>query len=126
MKMRSLWLGIGWLGVVAALVLSLGPASPDGVDNHADKVVHLAGYATLMYWWSQLYVTPAQRMRVGAALVLLGIAIEGLQGLTPTREPDAWDMLANTIGIVMGGWIAYRSANLLQLCSRYALKPRGK
>ena len=126
MKMRSLWLGIGWLGVVAALVLSLGPATPDGAENHADKLVHLAGYATLMYWWSQLYVTLAQRMRVGAALVLLGILIEGLQGLTPTREPDAWDVLANTIGILIGGWIAYRSANLLQLCSHYAQKSRSR
>ena len=126
MKMRSLWLGVGWLGVAAALLLSLGPPTPDGTGNHADKVVHLAGYATLMYWWAQLYVTLSQRIRVGAALVLFGIAIEGLQGLTPTRDPEAWDVLANTIGIVMGGWIAYRSANLLQLCSRYALKSRGR
>ncbi len=126
MKMRSLWLGVGWLGVVTALVLSLSPATPQGPVGHADKLVHLAGYATLMFWWTQLYISFPQRVRVGAALVLLGIAIEWLQGLTPTREPDAWDMLANTIGIVLGGWLATRSANLLQLCSRHALKSRGK
>lgn len=126
MNIRSLWLAVGWLGVVAALVFSLGPATPEGTGQHIDKLVHLAGYAMLMYWWAQLYVTLQQRVRVGAALVLLGIAIEGLQGLTPTREPDGWDMLANTIGIVLGGWIAYRSGNLLKLCSRYAPSSRGK
>ena len=126
MRMRSLWLSIGWLGVVAALVLSLGPATPQGPGHQADKFVHLAGYATLMFWWAQLYVTLPQRVRLGAVLMLLSIAIEGLQGLTPTRKPDAWDVLANIIGILLGGWIAYRSANLLQLCSRYALKSRGK
>ena len=124
--MRSLWLGLGWLGIVAALVLSLGPATPQGPVEHADKLVHLAGYATLMFWWAQLYITFPQRVRLAAALVLLGIAIEWLQGFTPTREPDAWDVLANTTGIILGGWIAYRSANLLQICSRPALKSRGK
>ena len=124
--MRSLWLGLGWLGVVAALVLSLGPAAPQGPVEHADKLVHLAGYATLMFWWAQLYTAFPQRVRLAAALVLLGIAIEGLQGMTPTREPDAWDVLANTTGIVLGGWLATHSVNLLQLCSRYAFKPHGK
>lgn len=120
MSMRSLWLAVGWLGVVAALVLSLGPATPQGPGHHADKLVHFAGYAMLMYWWAQLYIRFPQRVRVGAALILLGIVIEWLQGLTPTRDPDAWDVLANTTGIMLGGWIAYRSANLLQFCSRYA------
>lgn len=124
--MRSLWVGIGWLGVFAALVLSLGPATPEGTGHHVDKLVHLAGYAMLMYWWAQLYVTLPQRVRIGAVLVLLGIVIEWLQGLTPTREPDVWDVLANITGIVFGGWIATRSANLLQLYSRYAQKSRSK
>ena len=124
--MRSLWLGVGWLGVVAALVMSLGPAAPQGSVAHADKLVHLAGYATLMFWWAQLYITFPQRVRLAAALILLGIAIEWLQGFTPTREPDAWDVLANTTGIILGGWFATHSVNLLQLCSRYAFKPRGK
>ena len=125
MNLRTVWLALGWLGVVAALVFSLGPATPQGPGHHADKLVHLTGYATLMYWWAQLYVTLPQRVRVGAALVLLGIVIEWLQGLTPTRDPDVWDVLANTVGIAMGGWIAYRSANLLQLYSRYATNSRG-
>jgi len=80
----------------------------------------------LMYWWAQLYTTPAQRVRLAIALIMFGIAIEGLQGLTPTRTPEFGDVLANTAGILIGGWIAYRSANLLQLCSRHALRVRGK
>ena len=126
MNMRTLWTSVGWFGVVAALVLSLGPATPQGPGHHTDKLMHLAGYATLMFWWAQLYLGMSERVRVGAALILLGIVIEWLQGLTPTRDPDAWDVLANTTGILLGGWIAYRSANLLQLWTRYALKSRSK
>lgn len=126
MNMHSLWLAVGWLGVVAALVFSLGPATPQGPGHHADKLVHFAGYAMLIYWWAQLYVTFPQRVRVGAALLMLGIVIEWLQGFTPSRELDVWDVLANTTGILFGGWIAYRSANLLQLCARYTPNPRGK
>ena len=124
--MRSLWLGVGWLGVVTALVMSLGPAMPQGPVEHTDKLVHLAGYATLVFWWMQLYPGLPQRVRLAAALVLLGIVIEWLQGFTPTREPDVWDALANTAGVMLGGWVATHSVNLLQLCSRYAVKSRAK
>ena len=73
---RSLWLGVGWLGIVAAFVFSLGPAStlPTAMQ-HADKLVHLASYGTLMFWWAQLYTTSRERVRLAIALVLLGILI---------------------------------------------------
>lgn len=125
--MRSLWLGMGWLAIVAAFGFSLAPTSPHGVYvPHVDKLVHLTGYATLMFWWAQLYTAFQQRVRLGMALVLLGITIEWLQGFTSTRESDAWDVLANTVGILLGGWIAYRSVNLLRIFSHYAVKTGGK
>ena len=99
-----LWKAVGWLGVAAALVLSLGhPVLDEG--GHRDKVMHLAGYAVLMFWWAQ--VVPRQRWKLAVAVILFGAAIELLQGLTPDRDPDVFDALANTGGVLLG-WLTAR------------------
>lgn len=99
-----LWRGVGWLGVAAALVLSLTPPVINE-SGHTDKVVHLTGYAVLMFWWAQIVVR--RRWRLALLVVLLGGAIELLQGLTPDRDPDVLDELANTGGVLVG-WLAAR------------------
>ena len=62
-----------------------------------------------------------------AAVVLFGIAIEGLQGLTPARQPDLLDALANSGGVLLG-WLAARLLpNLPQrLAARYATLPASR
>jgi VanZ family protein len=102
---RRAWLFIGWLGVVLALAFSLGPSLLDKDSGQADKLVHLASYATLMFWWAQLVVR--RRWRLALAVILYGILIEGLQGLTPNRQPDVLDALANSTGVLIG-WLAAR------------------
>jgi VanZ family protein len=102
---ERLWRLGGWLGVVLTLVFSLGPPALDEGGLHADKLVHLAGYAVLMFWWAQLVVR--RRWRLALAVALYGLALEGLQGLTPNRLPDAADALANTAGVLLG-WLAAR------------------
>jgi VanZ family protein len=99
-----LWKAIGWLGVATALVLSLTPPVINE-SGHSDKVVHFAGYAVLMFWWAQVLVH--QRWKLAVAVVLFGGAIELLQGLTPDRDPDVLDALANTGGVLLG-WLAAR------------------
>ena len=101
---ERLWRTVGWLGVATALVLSLTPPMLNEA-GHTDKIVHLSGYAVLMFWWAQ--VVTRQRWRLAVAVVLFGIAIELLQGLTPNRQPDVLDALANTGGVLLG-WLAAR------------------
>ena len=96
------WKTFGWLGVAAALVLSLTPPVLNET-GHTDKIVHLSGYAVLTFWWAQLVVV--RRWRLALAVVLFGGAIELLQGLTPDRDPDVLDALANTGG-ALTGWLA--------------------
>lgn len=97
-----LWKAVGWLGVATALVLSLTPPMLNEA-GHTDKIVHLSGYAVLMFWWAQVVVR--QRWKLAVAVVLFGGAIELLQGLTPDRDPDVLDALANTGGVLLG-WLA--------------------
>ncbi len=107
---RRAWLFIGWLGVVLALAFSLGPSMLDKDSGQADKLVHLASYATLMFWWAQLVVQ--RRWRLALAVILYGIAIEGLQSLTPDRQADLRDVLANTSGVLLGWFSARLLPNL--------------
>jgi len=122
---QRLWWMAGWLGVVITLIVSLMPPALDSSSGHADKIVHLLGYALLTFWWAQLITR--QRWKLAAAVVLFGIAIEGLQGLTPARQPDLLDALANSGGVLLG-WLAARLLpNLPQrLAARYATLPASR
>ena len=100
----------GWFGIALTLVFSLGPPALHEGSGHADKLVHLAGYAMLMFWWAQLVV--ARRWKLAVAVMLFGIAIELLQGVTPTRQPDLLDALANSSGVLLGWLIARLLPNL--------------
>ena len=115
---ERLWRGLGWLGVVLTLLVSLMPPALDDSSGHADKIVHLFGYALLMFWWAQLVTR--QRWKLAVAVVLFGLAIELLQGLTPARQPDALDALANSAGVLLG-WLAAR--RLPNLPARLATLP---
>ena len=105
------WRAVGWLGVALTFALSLTPPALGGDTGHADKLVHCLGYATLMYWWSQIVV--ARRAGLAVAIVALGVLIEGLQGLTPDRQPDLLDALANATGVAIGWMTATLTPNLV-------------
>ena len=107
---QRLWWMAGWLGVVITLIVSLMPPALDSSSGHADKIVHLLGYALLTFWWAQLVTR--QRWKLALAVVLFGIVIEGLQGLTPARQPDLLDALANSGGVLLGWLVAGLLPNL--------------
>jgi len=107
-----IWRALGWFGVLITLIASLTPPLLNESGAHTDKIVHLTGYAVLMFWWAQLVIQ--KRWQLAMYVVLFGIAIEGLQGLTPDRQPDVFDALANICGVLLG-WLAARfSPNLPQ------------
>ena len=108
--LERLWRIGGWAGVIITLVLSLMPPTLGGNETQIDKLAHLSGYAVLMFWWAQLVIY--QRGKLAVAIVLFGIAIELLQGLTPDRLPDLLDALANTGGVLFGWIIARHTPNL--------------
>ena len=117
----QLWKALGWLGIVVALVLSLTPPLVND-GGHSDKIVHLSGYAVLMFWWAQIVVH--RRWRLALAVVLFGIAIELLQGLTPDRQPDVFDVLANTGGVLLGWLVAWILPNLPTLLALLPARQR--
>jgi VanZ family protein len=104
MAYRPYWVSLGWALVLLVIVFSLMPSPPDSGVAQGDKIGHLLAYLGLMAWWGQL------RARPGLLLILflvMGAVLEGLQGLTPAREPSLQDMAANGAGALLG-WLATR------------------
>ncbi len=112
--LRPAWLTVGWLLVVLVVYLSLKPGwLPLDVLDRGELhrlsygVAHVLAYGTLMLWFLQLYPV-SRRPWIALALLALGVALEGLQGLMADREPSVVDAVANTIGIGLG-WVLGRT-----------------
>lgn len=96
--------------IVAAawlVVLVFGSIAPGDTEQiqpayiFGDFVLHAFGYfgLTVLFVFSQ-----RQPKLVASAIVaaVIGIALEGVQGLTADRTPQVMDALANTVGAAVG------------------------
>jgi VanZ family protein len=119
-----LWAGV-WVLMIAAVVTgSLVPSDelPRMLFPGADKLQHMAGYATLSGYAVMLFASRRGRGMAAVGLVLLGVLIEGAQSaLTTSRQADPMDMLANLLGVGLGqalaatgvaGWLLRLDARL--------------
>ena len=93
-------LAAGWL-----VVLILGSIAPaDDVESaylFGDFVLHAFGYFGL----TVLFVFSQRQPKIWISAIvamILGIALEGVQGLTPDRAMQASDALANAVGALTG------------------------
>lgn len=94
--------------IVSSLVklgkISVGNFSP------TDKLLHLAAYFGLIFLWKLYFILRnssnsgyrSNLFKLAAIAVVFGMLIEVLQGvLTSYREPDWYDILANSTGILL-------------------------
>jgi VanZ family protein len=105
------FLRLAAIGVTCAIwVLSLMPLNQTAVPG-GDKLHHLLAYAGLMLVWrlATPHTTVRTQIKLAILFMLMGLAIEFAQGLTPYRFFEWADALANAIG-VLAGWAL---ANLL-------------
>jgi len=103
------------VGVVLGASLMPAPAVQLVFGALNDKLEHAAAYAGLMAWFGGMF-RRASQLWIGVALVALGGVIEVLQGLTPTRTPDVLDLLADTVGVLIG--LALSLTILARWCQR--------
>ena len=102
-----LWLGVWVFGWALCIALSLLPPIELGAPPDSDKLGHFLAYFTLMAWAVMLFQGWRARVLVAGALILLGLGLEFAQAmLTTTRQGDARDMLANTLGVLAGLGVA--------------------
>ncbi len=127
LKLKNLWLTIGWLLLIAIVYVSLTPTPPDPEFKINDKVLHFAMYFVLTIWFVQIYSSP-RRLAVYALLFFaIGIVLELGQGLSDQRSTSLLDALANGAGILTGLVLAFTPVGLtLGLIERllFARRPR--
>lgn len=104
LRLRPLWVSLGWAMVVLIVCFSLVPRPPEVAPQLGDKAHHLLAYFGLMFWFGQLH---ARRLPVALGCLGLGLSLEWLQGLTGYRTASGLDMLANTAGVLLA-WTAVR------------------
>jgi len=106
--LRNIWLVLGWLWIVVVFYVSLMPNPPEPVNFHGvDKLEHALTYTMLMLWFCQVVVQKFSRVYLMLALVVMGVGIEILQGLSGYRYFEYADMLANTAGVLVGFGLAH-------------------
>lgn len=99
-----LWAGLWMLAIACVVIGSLLPArdlpeAPPGFD----KIEHFVAYAALAAGAVQLFARRLSWGFVCVMLVLMGIGLEYLQAqMGLGRMLDRQDVLANTIGVLIG------------------------
>lgn len=108
LRFQRVWLCIGILLLLLVLVGSVIPipAPVRSIMLH-DKVAHTLAYAGLMGWFAQIFRHDLTRLILVVGLVMMGVGIEFLQGMTGSRQFDVLDMVANTSGVVLAWGLAY-------------------
>ncbi len=95
----------GVIIVVAIWVLSLLPLK-EAVLPGGDKLHHFVAYGSMMFVWiiSLTPQTQRQQISLAALFIVMGIAVEFVQGVVPYRFFSWADALANTGGVLLG-WL---------------------
>ena len=101
LKYPRIWFGVAYVTLILVAVLSLMPV-PETAVNVSDKVMHFVVYFILSAGFMVLVRQQSNIVKVAIGLVLYGVALEFLQGLTGYRMMEFLDMVANSSGVVAG------------------------
>ena len=117
----------GLVLLAAGLVTALSPGLPIGGGMFSDKFLHAAAFLFFMLWFGGVF-EPRFAPLLVVGLSLYGLLIELLQSLTPTRQAEFRDLVADVAGVLLG-WIL-SAAGLSGWCAKLEswflrLKPRA-
>ena len=110
--LRTFYQGLFLIGLIAVIALSVIPSALYPDMNVSDKLGHMAAYTALALVGGLAFRGRSANWLLPAALVLLGMGLEGVQAFVPGRTPSGYDILANVIGIALGT-AAVISTNLI-------------
>jgi len=97
---------VGALGLAALVYLSLTPL-PHHVVHVAegDKLEHIAAFACIQLWFSQLYSAPSHRRLLLVVFLTLALGLEVGQRLIGGYPQLEWgDVLASWGGLLLAAW----------------------
>jgi VanZ family protein len=98
-----------WAFMLFALLIVAGVCSQLVVlSSRWDKLVHLLAFCSLAY--TAYFATGGKLSAIAIALLLFGVGIEAVQALAPGHHAEFEDVLADTIGIMLGLLLASETA----------------
>ena len=102
------WWGRGalWSSLLLVAYLSLMPYEGNLLDDQRDKLAHLMVYAALTVLAYLAYQRVAMLWLV-AALLVYSVGLEVGQYFVPGRFLSAADVVANTLGLLLGSAICW-------------------
>jgi len=126
LRFGKIWLMIGWLLTLFIIISSLIPIPPDTLATSiGDKTLHLLVYLCLMLWFGFIYLPGKDYLKIGVGLVLMGMALEFLQGaMSYHRSMEFFDALFNTIGVTTGWFLSKTPISSLLLRLESLLFPK--
>lgn len=103
LKLRSLWLFIGYALVAFIVFLSVtsNPVQLNIGVVWQDKVYHVFAYCVLMFWFVQIYHGVRQQVFIAILLSSMGVLMEYIQSFDPLRYAEYADMVANVAGVLI-------------------------
>jgi VanZ family protein len=96
------------------LVMGVAPTVPKPLRIFNDKVLHASGYGVLGFLATESLAVlrwgPTPPLGGAAYAVLHGATLEAMQSLTPTRDAEWGDVLADAVGGSLGAglWLLWR------------------
>ena len=93
-----------WTCLLVVLFLALTPVDPNMPDTGWDKLNHLLAFAFLFILGRQSYPGNYTSLLIG--LLCYGVMIEILQSLTSYRSAEWEDLMADSMGLIVG-WGAH-------------------
>ena len=110
LRYRWFWLLLGLGAILLVGVASLASFTLQSFNfniPHQDKLIHAIVYAALTAWFMQIYHGWPAWGVIMLSMLVLGLGLELLQGLTPSRVPEAMDLLADGVGITLASVVAW-------------------
>ena len=114
LKYRGVWWTLGAIWLVLIVYLSVANLALPRIDfSIGDKVNHFVAYGFLMGWFGQLVKTTSRRLLIASGLILMGLVLEIVQGTLPYRLFDWFDVVANSLGVLVALLLVYSGADNL-------------
>nr|VFK24847.1 MAG: VanZ like family protein [Candidatus Kentron sp. LPFa]VFK68444.1 MAG: VanZ like family protein [Candidatus Kentron sp. UNK]VFK73545.1 MAG: VanZ like family protein [Candidatus Kentron sp. UNK] len=102
LKYKNLWATLGYFYAALIFFICL-KESPPGTETfpYQDKIFHFLAYFLLCFWFGQIY-SSVTRNKIFIWSFLMGLLIELIQSQLSYRSAELADLLANTLGSLMG------------------------
>ncbi len=117
-RARLFWIGLGYIGCLIIITLSLVPATAkphSGIDGQYE---HWIAYTLVGLAFGMGYATTRRQLWFGLALTMGAGGLELLQAFVPGRSPEVVDFLISSFG----AWCGLAAALLASSFLRAALK----